>query len=152
MFLKCNAKSARIISATLGDGRSAKVTKISIAPGETKEVKEDVLIAAMEKNVVMQSWFDNGELVKVNGPSAAPASKDESKGSKGGARSGSKSKSSTDGGSKGDGKSKNAYRARTRPPSFVNYQAFSKMVEGSLIADAVAVLGSLNIIAAELDR
>ncbi len=52
----------------------------------------------------------------------------------------------------GDGKSKNAYRARTRPPSFVNFQAFSKMVEGSLVADAVAVLGSLNIIAAELDR
>lgn len=52
----------------------------------------------------------------------------------------------------GDGKSKNAYRARTRPPSFVNYQAFSKMVEGRLVADAVAALGSLNIIAAELDR
>jgi NADH:ubiquinone oxidoreductase subunit D len=52
----------------------------------------------------------------------------------------------------GDGRSKNAYRARTRPPSFVNYQAFSKMVEGRLVADAVAVLGSLNIIAAELDR
>jgi len=52
----------------------------------------------------------------------------------------------------GDGKSKNAYRARTRPPSFVNFQVFSKMVEGSLVADAVAVLGSLNIIAAELDR
>jgi NADH-quinone oxidoreductase subunit D len=51
-----------------------------------------------------------------------------------------------------DGKSKKAYRARTRPPSFVNYQAFSKMVEGGLVADAVAVLGSLNIIAAELDR
>ena len=52
----------------------------------------------------------------------------------------------------GDGKSKIPYRARTRPPSFVNYQAFSKMVEGRLVADAVAVLGSLNIIAAELDR
>ena len=52
----------------------------------------------------------------------------------------------------GTGKSKNAYRARTRPPSFVNYQAFMKMVEGGLLADAVAVLGSLNIIAAELDR
>ncbi len=52
----------------------------------------------------------------------------------------------------GDGESKRPYRARTRPPSFVNFQAFTKMVEGSLIADAVAALGSLNIIAAELDR
>jgi NADH-quinone oxidoreductase subunit D len=52
----------------------------------------------------------------------------------------------------GDGESERAYRARTRPPSFVNFQAFTKMVEGEMIADAVAILGSLNIIAAELDR
>ena len=45
-----------------------------------------------------------------------------------------------------------AYRARCRPPSFINYQVFEKLVVGHQISDVVAVLGSLNIIAAELDR
>lgn len=45
-----------------------------------------------------------------------------------------------------------AYRARCRPPSFINYQAYPVMIEGHQISDVVAVLGSLNIIAAELDR
>jgi NADH-quinone oxidoreductase subunit D len=45
-----------------------------------------------------------------------------------------------------------AWRARTRPPSFINYACFPKLIEGHLLADVVAVLGSLNIIAAELDR
>jgi len=44
------------------------------------------------------------------------------------------------------------WRARCRPPSFINYQVFPKMIEGHLLADVVSVLGSLNIIAAELDR
>lgn len=47
---------------------------------------------------------------------------------------------------------KHPWRASTRPPSFINYQTFSKMLEGHMLADLVAVLGSLNIIAAELDR
>ena len=34
----------------------------------------------------------------------------------------------------------------------MNYQIFPKMIEGHQLADMVAVLGSLNIIAAELDR
>jgi NADH-quinone oxidoreductase subunit D len=45
-----------------------------------------------------------------------------------------------------------AWRARCRPPSFINYQVFGKMLEGHQLSDVVAVLGSLNIIAAELDR
>ncbi|MDG2029637.1 MAG: NADH-quinone oxidoreductase subunit D [Phycisphaerales bacterium] len=45
-----------------------------------------------------------------------------------------------------------AFRASTRPPSFINYQVFAKLVEGHQIADVPAILGSLNIIAAELDR
>ena len=45
-----------------------------------------------------------------------------------------------------------AYRARCRPPSYINYQVFPKLVVGHCISDVVAVLGSLNIIAAELDR
>ena len=44
------------------------------------------------------------------------------------------------------------WRVRTRPPCFVNYQSFGKMVEGHTISDIVAVLGSINVIAAELDR
>ena len=44
------------------------------------------------------------------------------------------------------------YRARTRPPSFINYQCFEKLTVGHQISDVVAILGSLNIIAAELDR
>ena len=44
------------------------------------------------------------------------------------------------------------WRARTRPNSFINYQVFPKMMEGHMISDVVAVLGSINIIAAELDR
>ncbi len=45
-----------------------------------------------------------------------------------------------------------AWRARTRPPSFINYQIMPKLIEGHMLADVVAVLGSLNIVAAELDR
>ena len=45
-----------------------------------------------------------------------------------------------------------SWRAATRPCSFLNFQTFPKMFEGHQLADLVAVLGSLNIIAAELDR
>lgn len=44
------------------------------------------------------------------------------------------------------------YRVRVRPPSFYNYQAMPKMLEGGSVSDIVAVLGSLNVIAGELDR
>ncbi len=44
------------------------------------------------------------------------------------------------------------WRAKCRPPSFINYQVFAKLTEGHLLSDVVAVLGSLNVIAAELDR
>ncbi len=45
-----------------------------------------------------------------------------------------------------------AWRARTRPPSFINYQVMAKLLEGHMLADTVAILGSLNIVAGELDR
>jgi NADH-quinone oxidoreductase subunit D len=45
-----------------------------------------------------------------------------------------------------------AYRARCRPPSFINYQVFPTLIEGHQISDVPAVLNSINIIAAELDR
>ena len=44
------------------------------------------------------------------------------------------------------------YRARCRPPSFMNYQCFEQLIVGHQISDMMALLGSMNIIAAELDR
>ena len=51
----------------------------------------------------------------------------------------------------GDG-SDVAYRARCRPPSFIHFSVFPYLIRGHTLSDVVAVLGSLNIIAAELDR
>lgn len=45
-----------------------------------------------------------------------------------------------------------AHRMRIRGPSVWHYQGLSPMVEGAKIADMVAALGSINIIAGELDR
>jgi NADH-quinone oxidoreductase subunit D len=45
-----------------------------------------------------------------------------------------------------------AYRARTRPPSLLHFSLFSHLIVGHQISDIPAVLGSINIIAAELDR
>jgi NADH-quinone oxidoreductase subunit D len=44
------------------------------------------------------------------------------------------------------------YRARTRPPSYIHFALFPYLILGHQLSDVVAVLGSLNIIAAELDR
>lgn len=44
------------------------------------------------------------------------------------------------------------YRVRVRPPCLLMFSAFPAMIEGSMISDAVATLGSINIIAGELDR
>jgi NADH dehydrogenase I D subunit len=45
-----------------------------------------------------------------------------------------------------------AHRMRIRGPSVWHYQGLTPMVRGEKIADMVAALGSLNIIAGELDR
>ena len=47
---------------------------------------------------------------------------------------------------------KNPYRVRSRPPCFAIYQAFRQMITGQTIPDVVAALGSINVIAGELDR
>ncbi|MEO6259878.1 MAG: NADH-quinone oxidoreductase subunit D [Thermoanaerobaculia bacterium] len=47
---------------------------------------------------------------------------------------------------------KNPYRVRCRPPCFPIFEAFPQMIIGQTIPDAVAALGSLNIIAGELDH
>jgi NADH-quinone oxidoreductase subunit D len=44
------------------------------------------------------------------------------------------------------------YRVRIRPPSFVNLQALDKMIRGHLVADVVAVIGTLDIVLGEVDR
>ena len=44
------------------------------------------------------------------------------------------------------------YRAHMRPPSFMNLQALSSMCEGRLLADVVAVIGSIDIVLGEIDR
>jgi NADH-quinone oxidoreductase subunit D len=44
------------------------------------------------------------------------------------------------------------YRLRVRPPSFVNLQALDMMVRGQLVADVVAVIGTLDIVLGEVDR
>src|SRR5262249_5831611 len=45
-----------------------------------------------------------------------------------------------------------AWRTRTRPPSFIHSQVSPRVTKAPLIADVGAILGSLTIIAAELDR
>jgi NADH-quinone oxidoreductase subunit D len=51
----------------------------------------------------------------------------------------------------GDGTPR-AYRARTRPPSFIHFAVFPHLARGHQLSDVVAILGSINNIAAELDR
>jgi NADH-quinone oxidoreductase subunit D len=48
--------------------------------------------------------------------------------------------------------SQTAWRVRTRPPSLIHFSLFPLLIKDHLLSDVVAVLGSLNIIAAELDR
>jgi NADH-quinone oxidoreductase subunit D len=44
------------------------------------------------------------------------------------------------------------WRFRVRPPSFINLSALAVMVQGRLISDVVAVIGSIDIVLAEIDR
>jgi len=44
------------------------------------------------------------------------------------------------------------YRVRVRPPSYVNLQALRQMVIGHMVADVVAVIGTLDIVLGEIDR
>lgn len=45
-----------------------------------------------------------------------------------------------------------AWRVKVRPPCFINYSIMSKITEGHLLSDIVAIIGSINVVAAELDR
>ncbi|MBD1400059.1 NADH dehydrogenase (quinone) subunit D [Pelovirga terrestris] len=44
------------------------------------------------------------------------------------------------------------YRMKVRPPSFINLQGLPQMVEGRLLADVIAVIGTLDIVLGEIDR
>ena len=44
------------------------------------------------------------------------------------------------------------WRCHARGPCFPIFSAYPKLIEGGLVADAIATLSSLNIIAGELDR
>jgi NADH-quinone oxidoreductase subunit D len=51
-----------------------------------------------------------------------------------------------------DGKSVSPYRFRVRPPSFCNLQALPMLVRGHLVADVVAIIGTIDIVLGEVDR
>jgi NADH-quinone oxidoreductase subunit C/D len=44
------------------------------------------------------------------------------------------------------------YKVKVRPPSFYHMSAYPKIIENYQVADAIMTLGSLNIIAGEMDR
>jgi NADH-quinone oxidoreductase subunit D len=51
-----------------------------------------------------------------------------------------------------DGKSVSPYRLRVRPPSFCNLQALPRLARGHLVADVVAIIGTIDIVLGEVDR
>jgi len=46
----------------------------------------------------------------------------------------------------------NPYRLHVRPSCFINLQALPEMVRGQLVADLIAVIGTLDIVLGEVDR
>ena len=48
--------------------------------------------------------------------------------------------------------SNHPFRFRIRTPSFANLSALPKMIEGSLIADVISAIGSIDIVLGEIDR
>jgi NADH-quinone oxidoreductase subunit D len=44
------------------------------------------------------------------------------------------------------------WRVKTRPPCFLNYAMMQKLTEGHMLSDIPAIIGSINVVAAELDR
>ncbi len=51
-----------------------------------------------------------------------------------------------------DGKSTNPYRFRVRPPSFCNLQGLRRLAVGHMVADVVALIGTIDIVLGEVDR
>ena len=44
------------------------------------------------------------------------------------------------------------YRLHVRPSSFINLQVLPELVRGHLVADLIAVIGTLDIVLGEIDR
>ncbi|MBA4421631.1 MAG: NADH-quinone oxidoreductase subunit D [Syntrophus sp. (in: bacteria)] len=44
------------------------------------------------------------------------------------------------------------FRMKIRPPSFINLGALPRMIEGQMVADVVAAIGSIDIVLGEIDR
>lgn len=44
------------------------------------------------------------------------------------------------------------WRVKLRPPSFVNIQALPTLIEGHMVADVVAIIGSVDFVLGEADR
>ena len=44
------------------------------------------------------------------------------------------------------------YRVKVRPPCFINLQSLPALVKGHLLADVIAVIGTLDIVLGEIDR
>lgn len=51
-----------------------------------------------------------------------------------------------------DGQSLSPYRLRVRPPSLCNLQALPQLARGHLVADVVALIGTIDIVLGEVDR
>lgn len=51
-----------------------------------------------------------------------------------------------------DGKSDKPFRCKARGPSFVNLSVISELAKGGMIADLIAILGSIDIVLGEVDR
>ena len=52
----------------------------------------------------------------------------------------------------GEKGSTNPYRFHVRAPGFINLQALPMMIEGGLIADVIATIGTLDVVLGEIDR
>ena len=46
----------------------------------------------------------------------------------------------------------NPFRVKVRAPSFVNMTVFNELCKGHLVADVIAILGSIDIVLGEIDR
>ncbi len=44
------------------------------------------------------------------------------------------------------------YRVRIRPPSFLNLGSIPKMIQGQLVADVIAAIGSVDVVLGEIDK
>jgi NADH-quinone oxidoreductase subunit D len=44
------------------------------------------------------------------------------------------------------------YRVKLRSPGFSNLSLFAELAQGTLLADAVSILGSLDLVIPEIDR